>query len=82
MCGQSLEDLTSAFKSLLCEAIVMFDDICSEIRNIIHDAIDENVVGWTELEAILAERKVEGVCMTYVDDGIALTVGKDSRKRI
>ena len=55
----------------------MFDDICSEIRNIIHDAIDENVVGWTELEAILAERKVEGVCMTYVDDGIALTVGKD-----
>ncbi len=41
----------------------MFDELCSELRDIIHGAIDENTV--------------EGISMTYTDDGIAVTVGEE-----
>ena len=54
----------------------MFDEICSETRYIIHDAIDASVVG-TDLEDLLAERGVEGLCIQYTDDGLAISVGDD-----
>ena len=54
----------------------MFDEICSEMRDIIHDAIDASVVG-TDLEDLLAEREVEGLCIQYTDDGLAISVGED-----
>ena len=54
----------------------MFDEICSEIRDIIHDAIDASVVG-TDLEDLLAERGVEGMCIQFTDDGLAITIGEE-----
>ena len=54
----------------------MFDEICSEMRDIIHDAIDASVVG-TDLEDLLAEREAKGLCIQYTDDGLAISVGKD-----
>lgn len=55
----------------------MFDELCSVFRDIIHDAIEENMDGWTELEAILSERNAEGICIQFVDDGLAISVGEE-----
>ena len=54
----------------------MFDEICSEMRGIIHDAIDAATVG-TDLEDLLAERGAEGMCIQFVDDGLAISIGED-----
>lgn len=54
----------------------MFDEICSELRDIIHDAIDASVVG-TDLEDLIVERGVEGLCIQFTDDGLVISVGED-----
>lgn len=55
----------------------MFDELCSALRDVIHDAIDESINGFTEVECLLAERNVDGVTMTFTDDGLAIAVGEE-----
>ena len=54
----------------------MFDEICSEMRNIIHDAIDASLTG-SDLEDLIAERGVESVCIQFIDDGLAISIGEE-----
>lgn len=54
----------------------MFDEICSEIRDIIHDTIVCSIEG-IEFEEFLEERGLSSPCIQLVDDGLALAIGED-----
>lgn len=54
----------------------MFDEICSEIRDIIHDSIDDSLIN-SNLADLLSERGVEGACIQFTDDGLAISIGDD-----
>lgn len=54
----------------------MFDEICSEMRDLIHDVIDDSLIN-SNLGDLISERGVEGVCIQVTDDGLAISIGND-----
>lgn len=54
----------------------MFDEICSEMRDLIHDVIDDSLFN-SNLGDLISERGVESVCIRFTDDGLAISIGDD-----